>query len=156
MENRQPNATSPEANEAAGAAEATSSAVSPSDTEAAPAVADTRNSAEVEPESVVAPPEADAGPEFPDRVSATVRRGVNMRAFLVLGLVVGVILAIVLTYAFPEHPDFTRGQVLGFLLVFVTALSAIAFIGIGAIIELFVGRKRREIELKRADVDPEA
>lgn len=88
---------------------------------------------------------------FPEHVTATVRRGVNMRAFLVLGVVVGVIAAFVLTYAFPEHPDFSRGQILGFLLVFVTALSAIVFIGIGAIIEAIIGRKQRTIDLERAD-----
>ena len=94
--------------------------------------------------------------EFPQHVSATVRRGVNMRAFLVLGIIVGVITAIVLTYAFPEHPEFTQAQVLGFLLVFVTALSAIVFIGIGAIIDLIVGRKRRQIELTRAEESADA
>lgn len=97
-----------------------------------------------------------AEPEFPQHVSATVRRGVNMRAFLVLGIIVGVITAIVLTYAFPEHPEFTQAQVLGFLLVFVTALSAIVFIGIGAIIDLIVGRKRRQIELTRAEGSTDA
>jgi len=97
-----------------------------------------------------------AEPEFPQHVSATVRRGVNMRAFLVLGIIVGVITAIVLTYAFPEHPEFTQAQVLGFLLVFVTALSAIVFIGIGAIIDLIVGRKRRQIELTRAEGSADA
>ncbi len=124
-----------------------------SDPQASPYVADNAAAASesAATESANETATAPAPVAFPEHATATVRRGVNMRGFLALGVVVGVVLAIVLTYAFPPHPDFSRGQVLGFLLVFVTAVSAIVFIGIGAIIEFVIGRNKREIELQKAD-----
>ncbi|UQN14999.1 hypothetical protein [Gulosibacter sp. ACHW.36C] len=85
----------------------------------------------------------------PTAVTTTVRRGVNMRGWIALGLVLGVILAFVFTYAFPEHEEFTRGQVLGFLLVFLTALTTIIVVGIAAIVDFFIGRRTRKITLTR-------
>ena len=87
----------------------------------------------------------------PREVDMVVRRSVNLGAFGWLGGIVGAILAIVLTYAFPEHPDFTRMQVLGFMLVFVTALTVVLFMGIALIINRVIGRERGRATLQRID-----
>lgn len=104
-----------------------------------------------EPEYVrVTPAEgAEVDEHGPTAVTTTVRRGVNMRAWIFLGIALGVILAFVLTYSFPEHPDFSRGQVLGFMLVFVTALTTVIVAGIAAIIDAIIGRRTRNITLTR-------
>lgn len=107
----------------------------------------------VEPETEYVELEVAEGAEVDERgptaVTTTVRRGVNMRGWIALGLGLGVILAFVFTYVFPEHEEFSRGQVLGFLLVFVTALTTIIVVGIAAIVDFFIGRRTRKITLTR-------
>lgn len=109
----------------------------------------------VQPEPEYVAIEVAEGAEIDDRgptaVTTTVRRGVNMRGWIALGIGLGVILSFVFTYAFPEHPDYSRGQVLGFLLVFVTALTTIVVVGIAAIVDWFLGRRTRQITLQRED-----
>lgn len=87
--------------------------------------------------------------EGPSQLDAVISRRVNLRTFLILGAVVGAILAVVLTFAFPEHPDFTRGQVLGFFLVFITALTAVVFAAIGLIVDAVVSRRRGTATIRR-------
>lgn len=87
----------------------------------------------------------------PTALTTTVRRGVNMRAWIYLGAGLGVVLAVVLTYAFPEHPDFSRAQVLGFMVVFVTALTTVVVVGIAAIIDAVLGRRAKRIVLTREE-----
>lgn len=107
----------------------------------------------LEPEAEYVELEVAEGAEVDERgptaVTTKVRRGVNMRGWIALGLGLGVILAFVFTYVFPEHEEFSRGQVLGFLLVFVTALTTIIVVGIAAIVDFFIGRRTRKITLTR-------
>ncbi|QTX05799.1 hypothetical protein [Agromyces archimandritae] len=66
----------------------------------------------------------------PELVTETVRDEVVVRkaprvgVFLVLGVAVGVLAALVLTFAFPENAEFDRGQVFGFLLLGCGAVGA--------------------------------
>ncbi len=133
-------AAAPDALEAEGAAQA----------EGAPADLDY---VKAEPEYVAI--EVAEGAEIDERgptaVTTRVRRGVNMRGWIALGIGLGVILSFAFTYAFPEHPDYSRGQVLGFLLVFVTALTTIIVVGIAAIVDWLLGRRTRKITLQRED-----
>ena len=89
--------------------------------------------------------------EAPRELEAVVRTRVNLRSFLILGAIVGAVLAVILTYAFPEHPEFTRGQVLGFFLVFITALSALVFAGIGLLVDAVVSRRQGTAHIRRAE-----
>lgn len=104
--------------------------------------------------SVEAASEA-ATPRLPDEIDLTVRRQVNLRTFMILGALVGVIAAVVLTYAFPESTKpitqelVTHGQVFGFLLVFLTALSTLLFCGIALIINAIIGRRRGTAKVRR-------
>ncbi|MRG59298.1 hypothetical protein GE115_05350 [Agromyces sp. CFH 90414] len=52
-----------------------------------------------------------------DDEAVTVRRAPRYGRFIVAGFVLGAILALVLTFAFPENEEFDRGQVFGFLLL---------------------------------------
>ncbi|RRJ87037.1 hypothetical protein EG850_06450 [Gulosibacter macacae] len=89
--------------------------------------------------------------ESPRELNAVVRRSAKLSSFMWLGAIVGAILAAILTFAFPEHPEFSRGQVFGFLLVFVTALSVLLFLVIGLIVNFFVGRRTGTATITRVD-----
>ncbi|UOE43010.1 hypothetical protein [Agromyces larvae] len=65
-----------------------------------------------------------------------VRRAPRYGAFLLAGGVLGAIVALILTFAFPENDQFDRGQVFGFLLL---ALGVIG-VGVGALAALVVDR----------------
>ncbi|QEO16202.1 potassium transporter Trk [Agromyces intestinalis] len=65
-----------------------------------------------------------------------VRRAPRYGAFLLAGGVVGALVALILTFAFPENDQFDRGQVFGFLLL---ALGAVG-VGIGALVALLIDR----------------
>lgn len=99
------------------------------------------------PDSTASTPAA----ERPGEIEMVVRRSVNLGAFGWLGGFVGALLAVILTYSFPEHPDFSRMQVLGFLLVFVTALTVVLFMIIALVINRVIGRERGRARLQRVD-----
>lgn len=68
--------------------------------------------------------------------TVNVRRAPRYGRFILLGVALGVILALILTFAFPENPEFDRGQVFGFLLLGLGALG-VAF---GAAVALIFDR----------------
>lgn len=65
-----------------------------------------------------------------------VRRAPRYGRFLLIGFVLGAITALVLTFAFPDNPDFDRGQVFGFLLLGFGA----AGIALAALVALILDR----------------
>lgn len=81
--------------------------------------------------------------------SVRVRRAPRLTSFLVVGLVFGVLLAIIATFAFPPNQDFATTQVFGFLLLFGAVLGA----ALGAVVALLVGRvldgRTREVTAER-------
>lgn len=68
--------------------------------------------------------------------TVNVRRAPRYGRFILLGVALGVVLALILTFAFPENPEFDRGQVFGFLLLGLGALG-VAF---GAAVALIFDR----------------
>ncbi|WP_430647284.1 hypothetical protein [Agromyces sp. GXS1127] len=74
--------------------------------------------------------------------AVTVRRSPRYGSFLLLGAALGVLVALVLTFAFPENPDFDRGQVFGFLLLWCGA-GGLALGGAAALVIDRVLAKRR-------------
>ncbi|WP_350348704.1 hypothetical protein ABIQ69_01880 [Agromyces sp. G08B096] len=68
--------------------------------------------------------------------AVTVRRAPRYGRFMVLGAALGVVLALILTFAFPESDEFDRGQVFGFLLLGLGAIG-VAF---GALVALLFDR----------------
>jgi hypothetical protein len=74
--------------------------------------------------------------------AVTVRRAPRYPAFILAGVALGVLVALVLTFAFPENAEFDRGQVFGFLLLWAGAIGA----AVGGVVALLVDRaleKRR-------------
>lgn len=68
--------------------------------------------------------------------AVTVRRAPRYGRFLTLGGILGAIVALILTVAFPDNPEFDKGQVFGFLLL---ACGAIG-VALGALVALLLDR----------------
>ncbi|HEX6955756.1 MAG TPA: hypothetical protein VF156_12835 [Agromyces sp.] len=68
--------------------------------------------------------------------AVTVRRAPRYPAFILAGVALGVLVALVLTFAFPESAEFDRGQVFGFLLLWAGAAGA----ALGGVVALLVDR----------------
>lgn len=69
----------------------------------------------------------------------TLRRAPRYRAFVLTGVVVGVVLAAVLTLAFPDNGEFSARAVFGYVAV----ILALVFGTAGAVVAIFVERPRR-------------
>jgi hypothetical protein len=68
--------------------------------------------------------------------AVTVRRAPRYPAFILAGVAAGVLVALVLTFAFPENAEYDRGQVFGFLLLWAGAIGA----AVGGVVALLVDR----------------
>jgi hypothetical protein len=69
--------------------------------------------------------------------SVSVRRAPRYPAFIGAGVVLGAVIALVLTFAYPENGEFDRGQVFGFILLWCAAFGA----ALGAVVALIVDRR---------------
>ncbi|KAB1642213.1 ABC transporter permease family protein [Gulosibacter chungangensis] len=76
-----------------------------------------------------------------DFTVAEVRRGIRLQGWLTLGIVLGLVLSFIFAMFLPEHEEFSRGQVLGFLAVFLTALVVVITLAIGLIVNFFMVRR---------------
>ena len=65
--------------------------------------------------------------------TVNVRRAPRYGRFIAVGAALGIIIALILTFAFPENDDFDRGQVFGFLLLGLGALG-VAFGAVAALV----------------------
>jgi len=72
--------------------------------------------------------------------SVTVRRAPKFYRFMAVGAVVGVLITLVLVFAFPEQGDFSPLQVLGFTGIFVVAIC----VALGALVALVLDRASRK------------
>jgi hypothetical protein len=81
----------------------------------------------------------------------TVRRSPRYMRFLALGAGVGIVAALVLTLIFPENEDYDRGQVFGFLLLFLGAIG----LALGALVALILDRRaaRRAVTVVADRID---
>lgn len=70
------------------------------------------------------------------RDTVTVRRAPRYSRFIMLGGLVGVVVALILTVAFPENDEFDKGQIFGFLLL----ACATVGVALGAVIALVIDR----------------
>jgi MFS family permease len=73
------------------------------------------------------------------QATVTVRRSPRYARFMLVGVIVFAILALILTYAFPESSEYGTAQVFGFLLL----LGAAVGLGLGAIAALVADRLSR-------------
>ncbi|MCS5730107.1 hypothetical protein N1031_10070 [Herbiconiux moechotypicola] len=71
--------------------------------------------------------------------TVTVRRAPRYYRFMALGVAVGLVVTLVLTFAFPEQDDFSRLQVFGFTGLFIVAICA----ALGALVAIILDRVSR-------------
>jgi hypothetical protein len=81
-------------------------------------------------------PETASGETVLGETTVTVRRSPRIVNFMLLGAILGALLAVVLTYTFPENERFSRTQVLGFLLLACVA----AGVAVASLVALLLGR----------------
>lgn len=74
-----------------------------------------------------------------ERTTVRVRRSPKLGRFAIAGGIFGVIVALILTFAFPDDSEFTAGQVFGFLALF----CVVVFGTLGAVVALIVERSSR-------------
>ncbi|AMB60187.1 hypothetical protein AWU67_16480 [Microterricola viridarii] len=80
-----------------------------------------------------------------------VRRAPKITRFLAIGAGVGILAALLLTVLFPVNEDYDRGQVFGFLLLFLGAIG----LGLGALTALILDRRaaRRSVTVVADRID---
>ena len=71
-----------------------------------------------------------------EEATTKVHRAPRYVNFMLLGAIVGVVCALVLTFAFPENPVYDRGQVFGFLVLACIALG----VALGSVFALVLDR----------------
>lgn len=81
-------------------------------------------------------PESGEGEILVDQARVTVRRSPRYLNFMILGAVVGAILALVLTVSFPANAEFAPSQVFGFLLL----AGVVAGVTVGAVAAMVIDR----------------
>ena len=81
-----------------------------------------------------------------------VRRSPRYFRFMITGAVIFAIVALILTFSFPENPTYDRGSVFGFLL----AIGVVVGVALGAVVALLVdrttARRARSVQADRIDV----
>ncbi|MDN4613000.1 hypothetical protein P5G50_00935 [Leifsonia sp. F6_8S_P_1B] len=81
-----------------------------------------------------------------------VRRSPRYFRFMLTGAILFAIVALILTFAFPENPTYDRGAVFGFLL----AICVVVGITLGAVLALILdrmtARRARDVRADRIDV----
>lgn len=108
-----------------------------------------------------ATPAAPVGQE-PDAEIATVyssgkvsvRRSPRYWRFLIIGVFVGIIAALILTFAFPANPDFSLTQVFGFLLLVCGVVFGALALFIGLLIDRSMTKRMKIVAADRVDVHP--
>jgi len=98
-----------------------------------------------------------SGESVVSETTALVHRSPRYFHFMLVGAIIGAVVAFVLTVAFPDNPDFGKTQVFGFLL-----LAGVAFgVALGSLVALIlerVGRSRTvvvdKIVEKASPADP--
>ena len=133
--------------------------------------ADTRPSGSVPPTSQPAPdqahadasaaPTAPAGSPVPIEPTETVvaeetlvvRRSPRYVSFMIVGAVLGALLALILTVAFPPNSQFDPGQVFGFLLLGGITVGVAVSCLVAIVLDRFVGRSATTVVVDRLDAN---
>jgi uncharacterized membrane protein len=68
--------------------------------------------------------------------SVTVQRSPRYMRFFFVGIVLGVIVALILTVSFPADPEFSQTQIFGFLVIFTASAGAV----LGLVFALLIDR----------------
>lgn len=85
------------------------------------------------------------------QAAVTVHRSPRYARFMLAGVIVFVILALILTYAFPASNEYSRGQVFGYLLLFGGAIGLVLGGAVALVADLVARRRARTVIADRLD-----
>ncbi len=89
--------------------------------------------------------------------TVTIRRSPRFLRFFILGLIVGVIAALILTVAFPADGEYTVLQVFGFMLLITLVLGGALGLVVAIILDRTIGKRTITAEATHETVgNPEA
>ena len=78
----------------------------------------------------------DSTPSAPMTHDVTVRRSPRIVRFMLVGVVVAIVITLVLTFSFPETPNYSRAQVFGFVGIILVTV----FVGLASLVAVLVDR----------------
>jgi hypothetical protein len=81
--------------------------------------------------------------------TVTLHRAPRYRNFMLLGAIVGVLLALILTVAFPENEDYDRAAIFGFLLLGGVAVGTTLGAVVALVIDRIIGRSKMSVVADR-------
>ena len=81
--------------------------------------------------------------------TVTVHRAPRYRNFMLLGAIVGVLLALILTISFPENDEYDRVQIFGFLLLGGLAVGTTLGAIVALVIDRIIGRSHVSVVADR-------
>ncbi|MBB5642882.1 hypothetical protein [Cryobacterium roopkundense] len=83
----------------------------------------------------------------------SVHRSPRYKNFMILGAVVGVVSALVLTVAFPDSADFNKAQIFGFLLLACLAAGVLLGSIVALVLDRAIGRRSHRVVADRLTRD---
>ncbi|WP_051701707.1 MULTISPECIES: hypothetical protein [Mycetocola] len=99
-------------------------------------------------------PQSDPLQEERTRTTVRVRRSPKYFTFIVIGGVVGIVAAMILTFSFPKNEDFSQGQIFGFLALVCVVVGIAIFGSLAILLDRLVGRKEHVIDADKLYVHP--
>ena len=87
------------------------------------------------------------------KATVSVHRAPRYRNFMLLGAILGVLLALILTVAFPENEDYDRVQIFGFLLLGGVAVGTTLGAVVALVIDRIIGRSKMSVVADRLSID---
>ncbi|MFZ4843412.1 hypothetical protein [Mycetocola saprophilus] len=99
-------------------------------------------------------PQSDPLQEERTRTTVRVRRSPKYFTFIVIGGVVGIVTAMILTFSFPKNEDFSQGQIFGFLALVCVVVGIAIFGSLAILLDRLVGRKEHVIDADKLYVHP--
>ncbi len=84
-----------------------------------------------------------------------VRRSPKFLAFMLVGIILGIIAALILTFAFPNTSEFTLTQIFGFLLLITGTVGGTLGLVLALIVDRYYSRHVTTATAEKTEVTPE-
>ena len=81
-----------------------------------------------------------------------VRRAPKFLTFMVAGIIVGIFVALVLTFAFPNYSDFTLTQIFGFLMLITASVGGTLGLIFALVFDRFFSKRTVTVDAERIEV----
>lgn len=82
----------------------------------------------------------------------TVRRSPKFLTFMILGIILGIIAALILTFAFPNESKFTLTQIFGFMLLITGTLGGTLGLVFALIVDRYFSRHVKQATAEKITV----